>query len=72
MEEKVKLHLAQYLLAHDFCSKRAMAQKLELSYRTLLKVCAGKGSRRNLTTVTDRILRYCIQHRIPLDEALGD
>ena len=47
-----------------------MAYSLNISYRTLLNVCAGRGTTKNINEVTSAILRYCIQHHISLEPAL--
>ena len=68
--EYLVLQLIDYLLEHSFASKRNMADALGISYRTLLNVCAGRGSTKNINEVTSAILRYCIQHHISLEPAL--
>ena len=62
--------LTTYMLKTHFSSKCLMAEKLGISYRTLLNVCAGRGSTKNINEVTSAILRYCIQHHISLEPAL--
>ena len=64
------VNLIDYMLKHTFSSKRTMADALGISYRTLLNVCAGRGSTKNINEVTSAILRYCIQHHISLEPAL--
>ena len=64
------LQMTNYLLTNTFSSKRMMADALGISYRTLLNVCAGRGSTKNINEVTSTILRYCIQHHISLEPAL--
>ena len=64
------LQMTNYLLTNTFSSKRMMADALGISYRTLLNVCAGRGSTKNINEVTSAILCYCIQHRISLEPAL--
>ena len=63
--DNMKIVLEQmmtYLLKSHFSSKRNMSEALGISYRTLLNVCAGRGSTNNINEVTSAILRYCIQH----------
>ena len=62
--------MVNYLIKQRFPSKRSMADALGISYRTLLNVCAGRGSTKNINEVTSAILRYCIQHHISLEPAL--
>lgn len=64
------LQMTNYLLTNTFSSKRMMADALGISYRTLLNVCARRGSTKNINEVTSAILRYCIQHHISLEPAL--
>ena len=66
----VILQMISFLLANVFPSKRNMADALGISYRTLLNVCAGRGSTKNINEVTSAILRYCIQYHISLEPAL--
>ena len=68
--EYLVLQLIDYLLERSFASKRNMAGALGISYRTLLNVCAGRSSAKNINEVTSAILRYCIQHHISLEPAL--
>lgn len=62
--------MVDYLIKQRFSSKRDMANTLDISYRTLLNVCAGRDSTKNINEVTSAILRYCIQHHISLEPAL--
>ena len=62
--------LIDYLLKRHFPNKKDMADALGISYRTLLNVCAGRGTTKNINEVTSAILRYCIQHHISLEPAL--
>lgn len=68
--EIVLAQMTTYLLKSHFSSKRNMSEALDISYRTLLNVCAGRGSAKNINEVTSAILRYCIQHHISLEPAL--
>lgn len=68
--ETVLKKMITYLLSDHFSSKCKMADALGISYRTLLNVCAGRGSTKNINEVTSAILRYCIQHHISLEPAL--
>ena len=62
--------LIDYLLKRYFPNRKVMAYSLNISYRTLLNVCAGRGTTKNINEVTSAILRYCIQHHISLEPAL--
>lgn len=62
--------LIDYLLKRHFPNMKVMACALNIRYRTLLYVCAGRGSTKNIIEVTSAILRYCIQHHISLEPAL--
>lgn len=64
------IFLIQHLLLTETRTKKALAEALEVPYRTLLKVYAGQGDRRSVTQVTSRVLRYCIERQIPLDKAI--
>ena len=68
--EKLLAQVITYLLKDHYPSKRNMADALGISYRTLLNVCAGRGSTKNINEVTSAILRYCIQHQISLEPVL--
>ncbi len=64
------LKMINYLLTNTFSTKRMMADALDIIYWTLLNVCAGRGSTKNINEVTSAILRYCIQHHISLEQSL--
>ena len=68
--ETVLGQMVTYLFKDHFPFTRSMADFLGISYRTLLNVCAGRGSTKNINEVTSAILRYCIQHHISLEPAL--
>ena len=70
MESKIAVFLIQYLLETGMQSKKVLATEIEIPYRTLLKVHAGKGDKQNSTTVTNHILRYCIKEKIELEAAM--
>lgn len=55
--EKLLAQVITYLLKNHFPSKRNMADSLGISYRTLLNVCVGRGSTKNINEVTSAILR---------------
>lgn len=59
--------MVHYLLKTTFRTKKDMADHIGVTYRQLLSVSAGKGSRHSELEVTDHILRYCIKYKIPLD-----
>ncbi len=68
--EKLLAPVITCLLINHFPSKRNMADALGSSYRTLLNVCTGRSSTKNINEVTSAILRYCSQHHISLEPAL--
>ncbi len=68
--EKLLAQVITCLLKNHFPSKRNMADTLGISYRTLLNVCTGRSSTKNINEVTSAILHYCIQHHISLEPAL--
>ncbi len=67
MNGKIQEDMVQCLLKTTFRTKKDMAAHIGVTYRQLLSVSVGKGSRRSELEVTDHILRYCIKHKIPLD-----
>lgn len=69
MESKMTLLLLQHLLESVFPSKKALADGIDIPYRTLLKMYAGKGDKRTAVHITNRVLRYCIENQIRLDTA---
>lgn len=68
MELRCTLDLISYLLEHVFHSKKDMAQRIGVGYRTLLNMLAGNANQGSAMVVLDRMLYYCILHRIPLCE----
>lgn len=62
--------LLTFLMAGSFPSKRAMAAALGVNYRTLLNVCAGKASAKVQEKIVLAAIRYCIQHGIPIEQAI--
>lgn len=64
MNARLTLHLAEYLIDNLFSSKRAMAIATGISYRTLLRLCNGKYSQRDVENVMIGIANYCLQERI--------
>ncbi len=62
--------LADFLTVHTFRSKKELAEQTGIPYRTLLRVCTGQASKRNELQVMERIIRYCVQHQIPIDRSL--
>lgn len=67
VKRDVQKKMVQYLLKATFSTKKDMAAHIGVTYRQLLSVSVGKGSRHSELEVTDHILRYCIKHKIPLD-----
>ncbi len=70
MNGKIQEDMVQYLLKTTFRTKKGMAAHIGVTYRQLLSVSVGKGTRRSELEVSDHILRYCIKHKIPLDGIL--
>ena len=67
MERHLVERLMGNLMPYHFQSKKDMAEKIGIPYRTLLTVCAGNGSRQTAEKVVGNILRYCIREHVPLD-----
>ena len=67
MEQLLLKKLIANLVPCHFQSKKDMAEKIGIPYRTLLAVCAGNGSRQTAEKVVGNILRYCIREHVPLD-----
>lgn len=64
------LQMTNYLLTNPFLSKRMMGDALGVNYRTLLNVCAGKASAKVQKKIVLAAIRYCIQHGIPIEQAI--
>ena len=70
MESIVLGETINYLLTHGFHSKKELASEIGVSYRTLLNCCMGKGTDRAMNTVSTKLIRYCVENRIMLGEAI--
>ena len=71
MENIVLREMVEYLLAYCFRSKKEMACEIGVSYRALLNCCTGRGTNRAMNTVSAKLLRYCVENRIALGEAIS-
>lgn len=67
MEQEFTLFLIRYLADTRFRNKRIFAEALNVPYRALLNECAGKGNMGSAMQMTQKILRYCIKHKISLE-----
>ena len=72
MEQRLIQQLTGSLLPSYFQSKKEMAVKIEVPYRTLLSVYDGHGSGKMTEQVIDAILRYCIREHVLLDAIFPD
>lgn len=70
MESVVIQEVVEYLLAHYFRSKKELASEICISYRTLLNCYTGKGTQSTMSIVSARLIRYCVENRIMLGEAI--
>lgn len=71
MEIIVFQNMVEHLLLHYFRSKKELACKTGVSYRLLLNCCIGKGTRKAMYNVSAGILRYCVENRIALGDAIN-
>lgn len=67
MEKHLLECLMGNLLPGHFQTKKDMAVRIGIPYRTLLAACGGNGSRQTAEKVVGNILRYCIREHVPLD-----
>ena len=72
MQQRLIEQLTGRLLPSCFRTKKEMAEKIGVPYRTLLSVYDGHGSGKTTEQVIDAILRYCIREHIPLDTIFPD
>lgn len=70
MESIVLEEAVNYLLAHGFRSKKELASEIGVSYRILLNCCLGKGTHNAMSIVSAKLIRYCIENRVMLGEAI--
>lgn len=70
MENIVLEEAVNYLLAHCFRSKKELASEIGVSYRSLLNCCMGKGTHNAMCIVSARLIRYCVENRVMLGEAI--
>ena len=63
--------IVNHLLEHYFRNKKEMAREINVSYRSLLNCCTGKGTRQSINTVTAKLIRYCMEKRIALSDAIN-
>lgn len=72
MEQRLVQQLTGSLLPSCFQTKKEMAEKVDVPYRTLLSACEGHGSRKITEQIIDAVLRYCIREHVPLDTIYPD
>ena len=70
MENVVFQAMTEFLLRHCFRNKKDLARKIGISYRTFLNCCSGKGTHRAINDASSKLLRYCIENKIALDDAI--
>ncbi len=68
MVSKVTIHMANHLLRNYFTNKKALAQELEIPYRSLLRVFNDQSSLGDVQRTMNAIAAYCMEQRIPLEE----
>lgn len=51
MESRLTVHMLDYLLEHRFASKKALASRLDISYRALLRIYQGQSSRYDIQNI---------------------
>ena len=72
MEQRLIEQLTGSLLPSCFQTKKEMAEKIGVPYRTLLTACDGNDSGKMTGRVIDALLRYCIREHVPLDTIFPD
>ena len=65
MESRLTVHMLDYLLEHRFASKKALASRLDISYRALLRIYQGQSSRYDIQNIMYGIATYCLYESIP-------
>ena len=70
MENRIVLHLAQFLFEHCFGSKHEMSNALGLSYRAVLRLFKGISFPKDTENILSAILWYCVKSNIPPQEML--
>ena len=65
MESRLTVHMLDYLLEHRFASKKALASRLDISYRALLRIYQGQSSRYDIHNIMYGIATYCLYEAIP-------
>ncbi len=68
MVNKITLHMANHLLRNYFTNKKALAQELEIPYRSLLRVFNEQSYPGDVQRTMNAIATYCMEQRIPLEE----
>lgn len=68
MEYQVVFSLSKHLLKRDFRSKRIMAQRLGIPYRSLLRVFNEQSYPGDVQRTMNAIATYCMEQRIPPEE----
>ena len=72
MQQRLIEQLTGSLRPSCFQSKKEMAEKIGVPYRSLLSVCDGHGGGKRTEHVINAILRYCIREHIQLDTIFPD
>ena len=64
MESRLTVHMLDYLLEHRFASKKALASRLDISYRALLRLYQGQSSRYDIQNIMYGIQRKLISMQL--------
>ena len=64
MAGRLTAYAAEYLLTHYFSSKKEMAEKLNISYRALLRLCRHEHSERDAQAIMIGIAQFCMKEQI--------
>jgi len=68
MLNQITLHMANHLLRNYFTNKKAMAQKLEIPYCSLLRIFNEQSYPGDVQRTMNAIATYCMEQRIPPEE----
>ncbi len=72
MVSKVTIHMANHLLRNYFTNKKALAQELEIPYRSLLRIFNEQSYPGDVQRTMNAIATYCMEKRIPPEELFAD
>lgn len=64
IQNRLTLHIVEYLLSSRFRSKKVLAEQLNIPYRALLRLCHGEQSARDVQGIMCGIAQYCLRERI--------